>query len=129
MDKNIIIIFKMISVLLISILFVTEGVNKIFNFNNTVKGFQTKSNYPLIISKAAIVFAILFIIIAPIFLILSIGFNNDLLLSLGSGMLIIFIILANIFYHPINDPTQRTALFKNFAIMGGLLMMLIYSFN
>ena len=129
MDKNIIIIFKMISVLLISILFVTAGVNKIFNFNNTVKGFQTKSNYPLIISKAAIVFAILFIIIAPIFLILSIGFDNNLLLSLGSGMLIIFIILANIFYHPINDPTQRTALFKNFAIMGGLLMMLIYSFN
>ena len=129
MDKNIIIIFKMISVLLISILFVTAGVNKIFNFNNIVKDFQTKSNYPLIISKAAIVFAILFIIIAPIFLILSIGFDNNLLLSLGSGMLIIFIILANIFYHPINDPIQRIALFKNFAIMGGLLMMLIYSFN
>jgi uncharacterized membrane protein YphA (DoxX/SURF4 family) len=129
MDKNIKIILKMISVILISILFVYAGVNKIFNFNNTVIEFQTKTNYPLIISKAAIVFAILFIIIAPIFLILSIGFDNNLLLSLGSGMLIIFIILANIFYHPINDPTQRITLFKNFAIMGGLGMMLIQSFN
>ena len=129
MDKNITIILKMISVLLISILFFTAGVNKILDFNNYVKGFQTKSNFPLNISKIAIVFAILFIIIAPIFLILSIGFDNNLLLSLGSGMLIIFIILANIFYHPINDPKQRNALFKNFAIMGGLLMMLIQSFN
>ena len=119
----------MISVILISILFVNAGVKKIFNFNNNVKSFQTKSNYPLIISKAAIVFAILFIIIAPIFLILSIGFNNDLLLSLGSGMLIIFIILANIFYHPITDPREHTALFRNLAIMGGLLMMLIQSLN
>jgi uncharacterized membrane protein YphA (DoxX/SURF4 family) len=129
MDKNIKIIIKMISVILISILFVTAGINKIFDFNNTVKGFQTKSNYPLIISKAAIVLAILFIIIAPLFLILSIGFNNDLLLSLGSGMLIIFLILANIFYHPITDPKQHTALFRNLAIMGGLLMILINSFN
>ena len=129
MDKNITIILKMISVLLISILFFTAGVNKILDFNNYVKGFQTKSNFPLNISKVAIVFAILFIIIAPIFLILSIGFDNNLLLSLGSGMLIIFIILANIFYHPINDPKQRNALFKNFAIMGGLLMMLIQSFS
>jgi uncharacterized membrane protein YphA (DoxX/SURF4 family) len=129
MDKNISIILKMISVLLISILFVNEGVKKILDFNNYVKYFQTKSNFPLNISKAAIVFAILFIIIAPIFLILSIGYDNNLLLSLGSGMLIIFIILANIFFHPINDPNQHTALFKNFAIMGGLLMMLIQSFN
>ena len=81
MDKNIKIIFKMISVLLISILFVTAGVNKIFDFNNTVKGFQTKSNYPLIISKAAIVFAILFIIKLSIIKIV-LAYNINLILKL-----------------------------------------------
>jgi uncharacterized membrane protein YphA (DoxX/SURF4 family) len=129
MNKIIKIILKVISVILISILFVTAGIDKIFNFNKTAKGFQTKSNFSLNISKVAIVLAILFIIIAPILLMLSVILNNNLLLLLGSSMLIIFIILANIFYHPITDPKQRNALFKNFAIMGGLLMMFIHSFN
>jgi putative oxidoreductase len=129
MNENIKIILKTISVILISILFVNSGIDKILFFNKTVNGFQKKSNFSLNISKVAIVFAILFTLIAPILLMLSVILNNNFLLLLGCSMLIIFIILANIFYQSITDPKERNDFFKNFSIMGGLLMMLIYSFN
>ena len=129
MNEIIKIILKTISVILISILFVNSGIDKILFFNKTVNGFQKKSNFSLNISKVAIVFAILCTLIAPILLMLSVILNNNLLLLLGCSILIIFITLANIFYHSITDPKERNDLFKNLSIMGGLLMMLIYSFN
>ena len=48
-----------------------------------------------------------------------------LLLRIGTWLLIVFLIIATIIYHPITDSSQRTDMLKNFAILGGLIMILV----
>jgi uncharacterized membrane protein YphA (DoxX/SURF4 family) len=118
-------ILKIISVVLICFLFVDSGLNKILNFSSTVDGLQSKLQINNTISQVLIILAILFVLGGSFLMIFSLNLNNNLLLKLGSIMLIIFTILATLIYHPITDPSQKTNFLKNIAIIGGLTALLI----
>jgi uncharacterized membrane protein YphA (DoxX/SURF4 family) len=120
---------KLFAVILISIIFLYSGINKIFNFNDTTLGFHQKINRGIFsniltynISQLLIISAILLLITAPILILIGIINKNNVLSKIGSWLLIIFLILATSIYHPITDPTQRNDMLKNVAIIGGLLM-------
>jgi putative oxidoreductase len=121
---------KLLPIILISIIFLYSGINKIFNFNDTTLGFHQKINSGIFsnilaynASQALIILAILLLLVAPTLMIIGIINKNNLLLKIGSWLLIGFLILATIIYHPITDSTQRNDMLKNLAILGGLLMV------
>lgn len=121
---------KLLSVILISILFLFSGITKIFDFNDTTLGFHQKVNSGIFsniiaynASQALIIIAILILIIAPVLMIIGILEDNKLLLKIGSWLLIGFTLLATIIYHPITDSSERYNMLKNVAIIGGLIMV------
>ena len=117
--KNII---KIIAVFMISWLFVVSGYNKIIDFNDNVIGLQSKmlfNSLPLILSQLAIIVAIILELASPILMLYGIIQNDKRFIVAGAIGLMIFTILANIFYHPL--PKDMTAFMKNTSIVGGLL--------
>ena len=123
---------KLFAIILISIIFLFSGFTKIFNLNDTTLGFHQKVNSGIFsniitynASQALIIIAILILLIAPILMIIGISQTNNLLLKIGSWLLIGFLILATLIYHPITDSSQRNDMLKNLAIIGGLVMISI----
>jgi uncharacterized membrane protein YphA (DoxX/SURF4 family) len=121
---------KLLSVILISIIFLFSGITKIFDFNDTTLGFHQKVNSGIFsnilaynASQALIIIAILILIIAPVLMMIGILEDNKLLLRIGSWLLIGFTVLATFIYHPITDSSQRYDMLKNVAIIGGLIMV------
>lgn len=121
---------KLLAVVLISMLFLYSGFNKILNFTETVSGFHEKLNSGILsnvltfnASQVLIIGAILILTIAPILMTIGIYLNNNLLLRIGTWLLIGFVVLATIIYHPPTDGTQINEMLKNFAIVGGLIMI------
>ncbi len=127
--KNII---KMLAVILISILFIYSGFHKIFDFNDTTLDFHDKLNNGILgniftyrISQGIIILAIFLLLLAPSLMIIGINNNNSLLKNIGAWALVVFTTLATIIYHPITNSKQTDNMLKNFAIIGGLLMIII----
>jgi len=123
---------KLLAVVLISMLFLYSGFHKIFNFTETVSGFHDKINHGIFsniltfnASQGLIIAAILILMIAPILMTIGIYLNNNLLLRIGTWLLIGFVIVATIIYHPITDGSQTNDMLKNLAIIGGLVMISI----
>ncbi len=123
---------KLLAVVLISVLFLYSGFNKIFNFTQTVSGFYEKINSGIFsnvltynASQGLIIGAILILMIAPILMTIGIYLENNFLLRLGTWLLIGFVILATLVYHPITDGSQINDMLKNLAIVGGLVMISI----
>ncbi len=123
---------KVLAVVLISMLFLYSGFHKVFNFTETVSGFHEKINDGIFAnvltfnaSQVLIIGAILILMIAPILMTIGILLNNNLLLRIGTWLLIGFVVLATFIYHPITDGTQINDMLKNFAIVGGLIMISI----
>ena len=108
-------IFDLIGRILISILFLLNGVYKIKNYNGTVdwiEGF----GLPGILIIPAIVLEI----IAPLFIIF--GYK----VKISSGLLSLFCIAtAFIFHNDLTDQTQLTSFLKNIALAGGFLFLMI----
>jgi putative oxidoreductase len=119
-------LIKIVGIILISILFVYAGINKILNFNDTVQYFNKKVNFiDINLSKVIIVMAILILLISPILILIGMAKNNSLLLQIGTGALIVFTILATIIFHPITDANERNNMLKNISIIGGLALVLV----
>jgi uncharacterized membrane protein YphA (DoxX/SURF4 family) len=123
---------KVLAVVLISMLFLFSGIHKIFNFSETANDFHNKINSGILsnvltfnASQVLIIGAILILMIAPILMTIGIYLNNNLLLRIGTWLLIGFVIVATFIYHPITDGTQINDMLKNFAIVGGLIMISI----
>ncbi len=123
-------LIKLISVILIGILFLYSGITKIFDFNDTSLGFHQKVNSGLFsnilaynASQALVIIAILILLIAPFLMIVGISEDSKLLLRIGSWLLIVFTIVATMIYHPITDSSERYNLLKNLSIIGGLVMV------
>ena len=108
-------IFDLIGRILISILFLLNGVYKIKNYNGTVdwiEGF----GLPGILIIPAIVLEI----IAPLFIIF--GYK----VKISSGLLSLFCIAtAFIFHNDLTDQMQLTSFLKNIALAGGFLFLMI----
>ena len=121
---------KILAIILISILFVYSGIHKIFKFNETVLSFHQKINNGIFgnmftynISQGLIIIAILLLLISPALMIYGITSKNDLLLKIGSWLLIIFTVLATLIYHPITNPAEIYNMLKNLSIIGGLTIV------
>jgi uncharacterized membrane protein YphA (DoxX/SURF4 family) len=125
-------LIKLISVILICILFTYSGITKIFNFNDTTLGFHQQVNSGIFsnilaynASQAIIIIAIIILLIAPVLMVIGISDESKTLLRIGSWLLIGFTFLATIIYHPITDSSQRYNLLKNLSIIGGLVIVSI----
>lgn len=102
----------------LAIIFIQSGVNKILNFAGTQ---QTIAEVGIPLPIIALLLAIIFEIAGGLMVLL--GYKA----KIGAILLILFLIPATIFFHnPFADPSQWTQLWKNLAIMGGLLMVVAY---
>ena len=108
-------IFDLIGRILISILFLLNGVYKINNYNGTVDWIES-FGLPGILIIPAIVLEI----IAPLFIIF--GYK----VKISSGLLSLFCIAtAFIFHNDLTDQMQLTSFLKNIALAGGFLFLMI----
>ncbi len=118
------IIIKIIAVFMISWLFIVSGYNKIVGFSDNVSGLQTKmlfNSLPLILSQLSMIIAIILELASPILMVYGVMKDDTRFVMTGAICLIVFTVLANIFYHPLNDKSQVMPFIKNTAIVGGLL--------
>ncbi len=117
-------IIKIIAVIMISVLFIDSGIDKILNFMKISDGLHTKILFnllPLFVSQISIVISILLELISPLLLLFGVISNNKKYIIAGTLGLIIFTTLATIFYHPL--PKQKNAFIKNMSIIGALLFI------
>jgi len=116
----------LISTILISLIYVKAGFNKINNFTSTVKGLKEMfpvKTLPNKFYELAILLVIIIEIVAPLVLILSnfvpVLFNAA---RVAIYSLIIFTILATLLYHS-KEGLMKLIFDKNLAIIGGLMAM------
>jgi len=116
----------LISTILISLIYVKAGFNKINNFTSTVKGLKEMfpvKTLPNKFYELAILLVIIIEIVAPLVLILSnfvpVLFNAA---RVAIYSLIIFTILETLLYHS-NEGLMKLIFDKNLAIIGGLMAM------
>jgi putative oxidoreductase len=103
---------------LLGLVFLIAGWNKLTGFGGTV-GYITSAGLPM--PEVLAVLAIIFEFGGAVMLILGIYTR------LAAAALVVFTALATLIYHTnIADPMQQSALLKNLAIIGGLLMVKVY---
>lgn len=116
---------KFVGSVLLGILFLVAGVNKIFNIQSTSKGLQSVTNLnnvPLFFFKIVIIAVIIIEILAPIIMTLYSGNMVSETLTKGAVIsLIVFTILASFLYHSPLEASERISFMKNMSIVGGLL--------
>ena len=101
--------------ILISILFLLNGVSKINNYESTVDWIESFE-----ISGMIIIPAIILEIIGPILII--VGYKA----KIAAGFLSLFCILtAIIFHNDFSDQIQFTSFLKNIALAGGFLFIVV----
>jgi uncharacterized membrane protein YphA (DoxX/SURF4 family) len=112
--------------LLITLMFLTSGFEKLFSFAKTVTDFSKKTSFPLFLSQIVISGVIVLEIMAPI-LVTSYTVTGLLPLlpwfKISVIALIAFTILATLMYHnPIITKSYRTFI-NHLSIIGGLLLL------
>jgi uncharacterized membrane protein YphA (DoxX/SURF4 family) len=112
--------------LLITLLFFTSGLEKLYTFSKTVTDFAKKTSLPLFLSQLVISGVIVLEIIAPI-LVATYAFTGFIHLlpwfKISVMALIAFTILATLMYHnPIITKSYRTFI-NHLSIIGGLLLL------
>ena len=109
-------VINLISRVLLSLIFIVSGFNKIMNYDETVLWME-KYN----ISGTFLTPAIFFEILAPLFIIF--GYQ----LRITSLLLAVFCLMtASLFHYDFSDQMQLVAFLKNIAIAGGFLLLFIY---
>ena len=108
-------IFDLIARILISILFLLNGIFKINNYEGTV-GWMESFGLPGIL----IIPAIILEIVGPILII--IGYQTRIA---AASLSIFCIATAIIFHNDFSDQMQFTAFLKNIALAGGFLFLVV----
>ena len=99
----------------LSTIFLFEGINKIFNYESTIK-FMESFNVPKLLAIPTIILEILF----PLLLI--IGYQA----KLSALVLAIFTLTTALIFHTdFTNQMQLISFLKNFAIAGGFLILFI----
>ena len=124
MNKKIILI---ILIILIIALYVNSAFNKIINFTKVADSLQKKLTssvlfnwVPFDISYIGLLFAILLLLLGSGLLLYGVYSEINKYIKYGIILLIIFLILATIIYHPITDVKERNDLLKNLSLIGCL---------
>ncbi len=108
-------ILDLLGRILISILFLLNGVSKINNYESTVDWIESFE-----ISGMIIIPAIILEIIGPILII--VGYKA----KIAAGFLSLFCILtAVIFHNDFSDQIQFTSFLKNIALAGGFIFIVV----
>ena len=108
-------ILDLLGRILISALFLLNGVSKINNYDNTVDWIESFE-----VSGMIIIPAIILEIIGPILII--IGYKA----KIAAGFLSLFCITtAIIFHNDFSDQVQFTSFLKNIALAGGFLFIIV----
>ncbi len=103
---------SLIGRVLLSLLFIPAGFSKIGGFAGTV-GYAAAKGVPL--PEVAIAVAIA--VELGLGLLLLVGFQTRWA-ALGIAF---FTVVISFIFHPLSDPSQAQAFFKNIAVVGGLL--------
>ena len=97
---------------LLALLFIPAGFGKIGSFASAV-GYATAKGVPL--PEVAIAIAI--VVELGLGLLLLIGFQT----RWAALAIAFFTVVITFIFHPLSDPAQAQAFFKNIAVVGGLL--------
>ena len=109
-------IIELIGRIFLSVLFLINGISKIFDYEGTIE-YMENFGVPGVLIYPAIIIEILF----PILLI--IGYKT----RLSAIVLASFtILLAVIFHTDFSNQIQLTQFLKNFAIAGGFIIIFVY---
>lgn len=119
---------KVFIVVLLVIMFLISGINKIFNFGGTVESLRQKVNYDMsnYIYNLIIVVVILVEIIAPIIIIYYFVTRTYKMVAYYSVIaLVVFTILATLLYHfpDFSNYKRSLAFWANISLLGGLLLL------
>ena len=110
--------------ILILLLFFVAGIEKFFTFNETVTGFIKQTSFPISVCYIAILIAILIEVISPLIIWYESYTGKRLYSYYALISLILFTILATIIYHR-ND---ISGIIKNISVIGGLLLLMKFSY-
>ena len=112
---------------LILTMYFLAGIDKIMNFNTTVKGFKKMffiKKLPNVFYQLAILLVIIIEVIAPIVILYSIQTNTyDYEAYISSISLAIFTVLATLIYHFPPKGGEYYPFIKNLTATGGLLLL------
>ena len=132
------------------VLFMASGVNKIANFDGTVKMLHSKplfnsfpfNSFPKLIAQLSIFGVILLFTFGSLFLLYATfmedkernlnkkitennNFNIRNIFIFVVSMFLVFMVLATaLFHNPLSDPSQKIHFMKNLAITGGFVLLL-----
>ena len=108
-------IVELIGRIFLSVLFLIEGMNKIFNYESTIE-YMENFNVPEYLAIPAIIVEILF----PLLLI--VGYQT----KISALVLAIFTLATALIFHTdFTNQMQLTSFLKNFAIAGGFLIIFV----
>ena len=108
-------VIEVIGRIFLSTLFLIEGINKIFNYESTIK-YMESFNVPEFLAIPTIILEILF----PLLLI--IGYQT----KICALVLAIFTLATALIFHTnFTNPMELISFLKNFAIAGGFLILFI----
>ena len=108
-------IIQVLGRILLSIIFLIEGMNKIFNYEGTIE-YMENFNVPEYLAIPAIIVEILF----PLLLI--VGYQT----KISALVLAIFTLATALIFHTdFTSQMQLTSFLKNFAIAGGFLIIFV----
>lgn len=132
MNNNLIGITLVVFSVVFFAMFVYSGFDKIFSFNKKVDGLSKKLNLPLPILNLGMFLVILLEIFAPIIITTRIfmGKSSPKFLSLLSDimfwLLILFLIVVTILYHP-PDSKKMIPFLSNCSTLSGIVFLFIIS--
>jgi hypothetical protein len=121
MEKDI----KIIFIIMISLLYLSSAFNKITNFTKVATGLKNKLNssilfnwIPFDISYIALTFALILLLVGPCLLLYGVYNDINKYIKYGIIILLVFLVLATIIYHPITDTKERWDMLKNLSLIG-----------
>ena len=113
-------------------LFIASGMNKIMNFDATVKLIGTKTGFNKLLSQLAIVGAIALLVFGSLFLLYTIFFEtykkNEYERKMSVFVVVLFLVFmvlaTGLFHNFLKDPLEKINFMKNLSITGGFLLLL-----
>tara|TARA_B100001996_G_C18465248_1_gene517716 strand:- start:223 stop:615 length:393 start_codon:yes stop_codon:yes gene_type:complete len=112
---------------LIIAMYFASGVDKIFNFQKTKNKFIEKSNVSPEFAQIVIFAAMIFLIVVPVYLKLSVYKKDAKGIKMYSNLLLGFTILATLLYHFPPNGKNYYPFMSNINALGGLLLLYVYA--
>jgi uncharacterized membrane protein YphA (DoxX/SURF4 family) len=123
------IFLKVISVVLLSLIFLYAGVIKLFNFTAVnIKLYDNRlmQMLPYQVSQILLILALVICIIGPLLMLIGVGENNKLLVKIGAGLLIGLLVLTTLLFLSLHNQNEVIDVLKNLALIGGLTFVLTH---